>query len=81
MKPNEIVEDFTKQRDASLEEIKKLEAELNRQKELFLKLQGALEGITRKKNVTALDTGCVWGKRLSALRLEDNRIFACNKIN
>lgn len=45
MKPNEIVEDFTKQRDAALEEIKKLEAELNRQKELFLKLQGALEGI------------------------------------
>ena len=41
----------------------------------------ALEGITGKKNVTALDTGCVWGKRLSALRLEDNRIFACNKIN
>ena len=25
MKPNEIVEDFTKQRDAALEEIKKLE--------------------------------------------------------
>ena len=41
----------------------------------------ALEGITGNKNVTALDTGCVWGKRLSALRLEDNRIFACNKIN
>ena len=41
----------------------------------------ALEGITGKKNVTALDTGCVWGKRLSALRLEDNRIFSCNKIN
>ena len=45
MKPNEIVEDFTKQRDAALEKIKKLEAELNTQKELFLKLQGALEGI------------------------------------
>ena len=45
MKPNEIVEDFTKQRDAALEKIKKLEAELNTQKEVFLKLQGALEGI------------------------------------
>ena len=45
MKPNEIVEDFTKQRDAALEKIKKLEVELNTQKELFLKLQGALEGI------------------------------------
>ncbi len=41
----------------------------------------ALEGVTGKKNVTALDTGCVWGKKLSALRLEDNRIFSCNKIN
>ena len=41
----------------------------------------ALEGITGKNNVTALDTGCVWGKKLSALRLEDNRIFSCNKIN
>ena len=45
MKPNEIVEDFTKQRDAALDKIKKLEVELNTQKELFLKLQGALEGI------------------------------------
>ena len=41
----------------------------------------ALEGVTGKNNVTALDTGCVWGKKLSALRLEDNRIFSCNKIN
>ena len=41
----------------------------------------AKEGITGKNNVTALDTGCVWGKKLSALRLEDNRIFSCNKIN
>ena len=41
----------------------------------------ALEGVTGKKNITALDTGCVWGKKLSALRLEDNRIFSCNKIN
>ena len=41
----------------------------------------ALEGLTGKRNVTALDTGCVWGNKLSALRLEDNRIFSCNKIN
>ena len=41
----------------------------------------ALEGKTGKINISALDTGCVWGKKLSALRLEDNRIFSCNKIN
>lgn len=45
MKPNEIVEDFTKQRDAALAKIRELEADLNKEKELFLKLQGALEGI------------------------------------
>lgn len=28
-------------------------------------------------NITALDTGCVWGGQLSALRLEDNRFFRC----
>ena len=41
----------------------------------------ALEGKTGKSNISALDTGCVWGKKLTALRLEDNRIFSCNKIN
>ncbi|PIE24869.1 MAG: diadenosine tetraphosphatase [Neptuniibacter caesariensis] len=40
----------------------------------------ALEGKTGKPNVFALDTGCVWGNRLSALRLEDHQIFSAEAI-
>lgn len=38
----------------------------------------ALEGRTNIKNVYALDTGCVWGGSLTALRLEDERKFSCD---
>lgn len=36
----------------------------------------ALSGQTGDANVEALDTGCVWGHSLTALRLEDNQRFA-----
>ena len=35
----------------------------------------ALDGITNRKNVHALDTGCVWGRRLTLMRLEDQKLF------
>ncbi|MCP8899385.1 symmetrical bis(5'-nucleosyl)-tetraphosphatase [Gilvimarinus xylanilyticus] len=35
----------------------------------------ALEGRADARNVTALDTGCVWGGCLTALRLEDGQLF------
>lgn len=39
----------------------------------------ALEGRTPPQaNVEALDTGCVWGGRLTALRLEDGVRFGCD---
>lgn len=36
----------------------------------------AIEGKTSKKRMHALDTGCVWGSNLTALRLEDNTRFS-----
>ena len=35
----------------------------------------ALEGITNTPNIYALDTGCVWGRCLTMLRLEDKQLF------
>lgn len=37
----------------------------------------ALRGQTSANNVYALDTGCVWGGTLTAMRLEDERRFHC----
>lgn len=35
----------------------------------------SLEGVTHHPQAIALDTGCVWGRQLSALRLEDGAWF------
>lgn len=36
----------------------------------------ALEGEAENENVFALDTGCVWGNALTAMRLEDQAMFS-----
>lgn len=36
----------------------------------------ALQGNTQSKRVFGLDTGCVWGGALTAMRLEDQQIFS-----
>lgn len=36
-----------------------------------------LEGKADATNVFALDTGCVWGKYLTAMRLSDHKTFSC----
>lgn len=39
----------------------------------------ALEGKTKLNNIIGIDTGCVWGKKLTAIRLEDKKIFQVKK--
>ncbi|MFT7687160.1 MAG: bis(5'-nucleosyl)-tetraphosphatase (symmetrical) [Candidatus Azotimanducaceae bacterium] len=41
----------------------------------------AIEGDTGKDNIRALDTGCVWGRKLTCLRLEDQNLFSVAAIN
>ena len=38
----------------------------------------ALQGVTNIANTYALDTGCVWGGQLTAMRLEDETLFQCD---
>jgi len=35
-------------------------------------------GLVLRDDVVCLDTGCVWGRDLSALRLDDRRLFQCD---
>lgn len=37
----------------------------------------ALNGSSNKQHIIALDTGCVWGKKLTMMRLQDQQIFSC----
>ena len=39
----------------------------------------SLEGKTGIKNIIGLDTGCVWGNKLTAIRLEDKKLFQVKK--
>jgi bis(5'-nucleosyl)-tetraphosphatase (symmetrical) len=36
----------------------------------------SLDGYADEPNVFPLDTGCVWGRRLTAMRIEDGQLFA-----
>jgi len=40
----------------------------------------SIVGVTNEPNVFAVDTGCVWDRELTALRLEDQRRFSVTKL-
>ena len=46
-----------------------------KQQDIIFGHWAALDGETNISNLYALDTGCVWGKGLTALRLEDKKKF------
>lgn len=46
MTPEQLLENFKTQQLQVMEEIRKLETELAQKKELYVKLQGAIEGLT-----------------------------------
>lgn len=48
-----------------------------RQQRIVFGHWAALEGQVQAANVYALDTGCVWGGSLTAMRLEDQQRFSC----
>jgi len=54
---------------------------LNKNRHLLFGHWAALRGETNKKNISALDAGCVWGNYLKAIRLEDGREFRSNAVN
>ena len=39
----------------------------------------ALNGKTNLDSIIGLDTGCVWGNKLTAIRLEDEKLFHVSK--
>jgi len=39
----------------------------------------SIEGNTNLSNIIGLDTGCVWGKKLTAIRLEDKKMYSVNR--
>jgi hypothetical protein len=45
MTPEQLLENFKEQQKTVVEEIRKLDAELTQKKELYVKLQGAIEGL------------------------------------
>ena len=53
---------------------------LTRDDRLIFGHWAALNGKTNKQNIIGLDTGCVWGNKLTFVRLEDSKKYFIKKI-
>ena len=71
---------YVNKNDSSYSKIHQLKI-LNKNTHLLFGHWAALDGFTGKENITALDTGCAWGNKLTAMRLEDLSMFSCDKLN
>lgn len=58
------------------------ENQLPDEAKLFFGHWAALEGKTEHKNMIGIDTGCVWGNKLTAVRLDDMQRFGvdCSSV-
>ncbi len=52
--------------------------ELSATRQLLFGHWASLEGVTKVPNLLALDTGCVWGRHLTALNLSNAEQIICN---
>ncbi|NVK23161.1 MAG: symmetrical bis(5'-nucleosyl)-tetraphosphatase [Kangiellaceae bacterium] len=55
-------------------------SDINQQVHVVFGHWAALNGKARKHNIHAIDTGCVWGGKLTALRLEDMKRFSVKAL-
>jgi bis(5'-nucleosyl)-tetraphosphatase (symmetrical) len=52
----------------------------NDAKDIYFGHWASLEGRCHQPHVFALDTGCAWGGRLTAMRVEDHQLFSVNNF-
>lgn len=78
MTPEEMLQDFSQQKDEIVEEIKNLEMEILRKKEQFFRLQGAVEALTLTTNLSkgaCLGESCEENEEISLTQIiEDTEL-------
>lgn len=71
MTPEQLLENFKTQQAQIIEEIRKLDLELTKKKELYVKLQGAIEGLTLLNPETETETESEEDSQMETVALAD----------